>query len=183
MSESRVCPICGLAIPENVNTKYCSAECRKKRSRLWRQKYPEKQRKAKRNWQVDLHTQWGSLIRGYYNHTHPLVIQSELFVSNQVLPKHGFADIVLTREFSAFFPCDILCRKDGKVCLIEVTLGAERKINPRIVPLVKFLDATVFVCHVKHDFSLVFIKEVDVNKKLYSSCVGELRSVELRNMC
>jgi hypothetical protein len=180
----RVCPVCGKEFTaRSPKAIYCSRKCfykayyarrlKEKRKRYYL-KHREAELIAQRKWKEEMYVLWG--FRGYVNHTDPVVKQSELFVAKEVLPKLGFTDIVLTREFSAFFPCDILAKKDGQIYLIEVTLQYERKLNPRILPLVKFLNARVCVCHVKPDFTVYFLKEVDVNKKLYSSCAGEFKA-------
>ena len=52
--------------------------------------------------------------------------------------------------------------------LIEVTLAFDRKINKRLAPLVRFLNARAFVCHVRPNFEEYYLKEV--TGKTYSSC-------------
>ena len=173
-----ICPECKTTFSTFSATKrFCNNRCmwrwhdRKRRSyqRLWDAKHPDKRRIYRKTAQNKIQSQWhDGECPVYTNHTNPLVIQSEFFVSSEVLPKHGFMDILLTRSFSAFFPCDILARKDGQICLIEVTLAFDRKINKRLAPLVRFLNARAFVCHVRPNFEEYYLKEV--TGKTYSSC-------------
>jgi len=181
------CPVCGkMFVTTSTTRKYCSENClykyhnlkRKDERNQWLKLHPEKSCEWQRRYHARLNEMWyGKKEAPRPFHMDPLVIQSEIFVAQEVLPKLGFTNILLTRSFSNFFPCDILAKKDGRVCLIEVTLSPERKINPRISPLADFLNAKVFVCHVKPDFSTFFLKEVDVKKKLYSACSAEFREV------
>jgi len=169
----------------NPRKKFCSVRCQNKyynrtvkgyeRQKRWRERHKTWLENWKISYKQKLQNLWGKV--GYHHPSNPSVIQSELFVANEVLPKYGFDNIVLTREFSNYFPCDILCKKDGKIYLVEVTLQYARKINPRIIPLVKFLDAKVLVCHIKPDFSMYFIKEVDVERRLSSSCIEALKNL------
>jgi hypothetical protein len=170
------CPECHMEFGTySARTKYCSNSCQykvgnrrnKANHKSWQRKHPDRMKKSKIESQDRLYAFWGK--REYHHHTDPLVIQSEIFVANEVLPKHGFTDILLTREFSAFFPCDILCRKNTETYLVEVTLSAKRKINPRIVPLIKFFHAHFLVCHVRKDLSMYYITEPKPGI-LYVSC-------------
>jgi len=178
------CAFCGKPFVSSVNTaKYCSSRCfrrvqdmrwRKDYQRNWFRDHPEKTRDYRRRCDDKHFVLWGH--KSHHHFTDPLVIQSELFVANQILPNHGFSDITLAREFCSFFPFDILCRKNGQVCLVDVTLAARKGLNRRIIPLVKFLNAKVFVCHVKCDFTIAFLEEVNIDKKLYSSCIREFKT-------
>ena len=181
MPIKKICKKCGkeyLVKPYMAaNSKFCSYKCRRigdvpmtraQLSKGHRDKHPDAQRKASQRWQRNLAVLWGG--GKYYNQSDPLVIASEEFIAKHVLPKEGFTEIILTRGFSAYFPCDILCKKDGKICLIEVTLGVERKINKRLDPVLKFLSATAFVCHVKPDLSKYYLLELPMDK-FYSSAV------------
>ncbi|MFQ6076811.1 MAG: hypothetical protein ACE5Z5_11900 [Candidatus Bathyarchaeia archaeon] len=93
----------------------------------------------------------------------PEVIKSEIFVAQEVLPKHGFTDILLTRPISNYFPFDILARKNGKLCGIEVTMRPEYKLDPRKKTLIRYLSLRPFVCFVKPDFTWYFLKEISGN--------------------
>lgn len=181
MPIKKICKKCGKEYSVKPymaeRSKFCSNKCRRinnviltraQLSKRYRDKHPDVQRKASQRWQKNLAVLWGG--GKYYNQSDPLVIASEELIAKHVLPKEGFTEIILTRDFSAYFPCDILCKKDGKICLIEVTLGVERKINRRLDPVLKFLPAIAFVCHVKPDLSKYYLLELPKDK-FYSSAV------------
>jgi predicted nucleic acid-binding Zn ribbon protein len=188
---TKKCVICGkLFYAKSSRAKCCSQKCKNKlqyQHRIQNQAYMERYKRLIKersplywkNTKKRIHKIWGDA--GYLIKCNdPKVLQSELFVANQVLPKHGFTDIIHARQIAEYFPVDILCKKDGKICLVEVTLAIKKQVKPTLIPFIKFLDARYFVCHVKPDFSLFFIKEVDINKKRFSSCLSEIRKIALR---
>jgi hypothetical protein len=86
-----------------------------------------------------------------------IVVKSEEYAC-EILKNEGFEEIILTRNFSAFFPCDILCKKNGEKYAVEVTLSFERKLNKRIRPLLEFFDLKPAILHIKPDFSCYYLK-------------------------
>lgn len=162
---------------------YCSKNCQVNFwARNLRRKNPEfriRERKAQKKRHIKLKALWrpdGVLPSGPFDDR---VIQSEIFVANEVLPKHGFTDILLTRTFHAFFPCDILAKKDGKICGIEVTMDTLRRTSPKFKAMANYFDMRMFVCHVKPDFQWYYLREV--TDRNCSSCIGVfVKSMEVR---
>jgi len=87
-------------------------------------------------------------------------IQSELFALNEVLPKHGFSDMILTRGINASFPFDILAKKGDEKYAIEVTRCWQYKLDPRKMALLAFFGLKLYVCFLKPNLSWFIVKEL-----------------------
>jgi len=98
--------------------------------------------------------------------------QTELFVAQTILPKHGFTDIILCRVFAGQFPFDILAKKDGKRVAVEVTTSLQRSLKPEKNLLLNFMDAELYICHLKLDLSRYYLLPVDLDEKPSSSVRG-----------
>jgi hypothetical protein len=116
---------------------------------------------------------WGAQVghrRGKENVN--IAVQSELFCAQTILPKHNFTNILVCRIFAGQFPFDILAKKDGKVTAIDVTTSYYKTIRPEKGLLLEFLNADLYICHLKPDFSKYFLLPLDIKKKLHSTCRG-----------
>lgn len=182
----KICPGCGLEFSTySPVRKYCSNYCHnkiresKEQRRIYQKKWRKKHRNnlniARRKYRKRIKDFW-SKGQKYLNHQDKIVQESELYVAEKILPNLGFNNILLARTFSNYFPCDILARKNGIICFIEVTLSFKRQINSRIFPLIQFFNAKHFVCHLKPDnFSIHFLYEMTGNT--YSSCVSQIHEM------
>jgi len=159
------CMVCGQEVPKRWR-KFCSLRCRQQ---YWNVRNQDKRRKLWRESNKRFRHQWG--ISTAKHHLDPEVVQSELFVAQYVLPQHGFTDILLCRQFSVYFPFDILAKKDDDLCGIFVTLAYSKQLDPRLLPLIDFLGLRLFTCHVKPDLQKYYLLEMPRGKK-FSSCRG-----------
>jgi len=101
-----------------------------------------------------------------------IATRTELFVAQFVLPKYGFTNIIVCRTFARQFPFDILAKKDGRRVAVEVTIGMQKSIKPQKKLLLDFMDADLYICHVKLDFSRYYLLPVNMEEKTSSTCQG-----------
>lgn len=87
------------------------------------------------------------------------MIDSELFAANEVLPKHGFTDILPLRPMSVYFPFDILAKKEGKIYAVDVTMHYSKKLDPKKIEFLEYLNLNPIVCFVKPDHSWATVRE------------------------
>jgi len=120
-------------------------------SKRWKRNHPEKA------WNIKIRNIWGRTGM----HDYKAIRESELFVSNEVLPKLGFTDIITaTNIWGSSFPVDIIAKKDGVLCGIDATLCWEKKVAPTQKEFIKRFGTRFFVCFIKPDFSWYFLKEL-----------------------
>lgn len=120
---------------------------------------------------------WGSV--GRLEDNHPLVIESEEYVAKEVLPKSGFDDIFLTRDFDRGFPIDIFAKKGGNWYGFDVTLAYYKKPKPKKTRLFEHLGIKTVMLFLKPDKAVYFIKEYD-SSKTHISCVRDFRAAVMR---
>jgi hypothetical protein len=156
-----------------AHKKYCSSSCK---SKAYRKRHPyrvsspycpsyqQRMRKKYRD-------AWGNV--GWIRSNHELVQKAESLVAN-ILPKEGFSDVLSMRGVDTNFPFDIMAKKDGNLCAVEVTLQYEKKFRREILPLIELLNLRVFVCFVKPDFSTYILEEMPMGKH-YVSIKGKIR--------
>lgn len=170
------CGFCGeIFEAKRADDRFCSRKCAHK-SYVEKHKahYRELRARGNRRLKVKLRTLWGlgSVGSGQTEFSRNV----EKYVANIVLPNQGFSDILLTYRIASMFPYfDILARKNGDICGVQVTTNPFRKIPSKVKPLVDFLNMRVFVCHVKPDFSWFHLKELNIRngtKRTSASCVG-----------
>ena len=182
-STGRNCIVCGLPI---LRRKYCSMKCSRRffqekyrvdgRSKDYRNRYlsthKEREKNRIRRYYEQFYSLWGRTGYIHGKEIERFAIETELWVAREVLPQHGFTEIILTREFSSsFFPFDILAKKNNQICLIEVSTCPSKSISKKFTGLIRFLSARVFVCHVKPDYTKYYLLELPQDK-FYSSCKG-----------
>ena len=152
-------------------TKYRCDKCQKKflYYNLTEDQRKEEVRKAKMTRRKQ-HNRWGSVEQwSVFNNTQ-IVIDSENFCAQKILPKNGYYDIVLTRPYSEFFFCDILARNsEGKKYAIDVTLAPKKDVNLKKSELIKWMELGYMVIHIRPDFGFYYIN--DIKEKRYSSAV------------
>lgn len=137
------CPFCGKVFTKRAhNSKYCSKACK------------EGMREAKRKECVEKRGTLRSPRRTSD------AIKRMVFAAQEVLPKHGFKDIMLVKTFLVHFPFDILARRGGELCGIDITTEDDYKLNKKKKPLIRYLRIRTFVCFLKPDFSSYSLKEV-----------------------
>lgn len=144
------CLGCNLIFTKNTRLHtYCSQRCemryKLKTNSQYRITHERQQAKSLKTFRE----KWGKVKRvyGIKKNEYPLVLASERFVAANVLPKNGFSNITLTREFSRVFPTDILAKKNNKICLIDVTLSHSKPVNKKARLLAKWLNAELYICH------------------------------------
>jgi len=167
----KTCIMCGqLFQPYRGYQRYCSPRWRWEFSR--RKRDPSKVRLWHRRSNHELQSEWGKAKYQRNLDLDPKVIQSELYAAQEILPGLGFDQIVVTRQFSRYFPFDILARKEGRICLVDVTLGPGKYYEKKRLTLARFLDARVFTCHIRPDFSEYYL--IGLQPKRISTCAGGL---------
>ncbi|HVB95392.1 MAG TPA: hypothetical protein VND41_02170 [Nitrososphaerales archaeon] len=94
------------------------------------------------------------------------VLKSEKLAVAHILPKEGFTDIFW---YSGLYPnafTDILARKDGHVCSINVTTFHSKSLNiPATIELTRYLGLERFVLFIKPDFSAYCLRHVKLGQK------------------
>jgi hypothetical protein len=94
----------------------------RKRVKLWRQQNPERCKYYTRKYKRSSKELWGS--PGKLDSLSNTVSQSEIFAAEQILPREGFNSILLTREYSPRFFCDILAKdRDDRECAFDVKMS------------------------------------------------------------
>lgn len=109
------------------------------------------------------------------SNNNPLVIQSEKFAAEAILPKEGYGQIALTRAFDPGFPVDIVAKKDGVWFGFDVSMCCFKKPRPEKTRLFEWLGIKTAMLFLKPDRTLYFIKEYD-SDKTHLSCFKELRA-------
>lgn len=139
------------------------------RAKKWRMMHPDwKPDKGKHRRYNEI---WGS--RGRVSNYSVQVIESEVFVAQEVLPKLGFVEILITRPYHSRFCFDILAKdSDGKECGFDVKLSAIADIKPKRIPLIKHLGVRYFVVHVRPDYTFWYVNEMLAGRNRTSSAVG-----------
>lgn len=89
-------------------------------------------------------------------------IEIEKYALFEILPKHGFSDILWTRPYAASFPFDGFGDKNGKPCALEITEIAQRNYHKKLRPLISYLikkfDLDIYILHIKKDKHYVLNK-------------------------
>ena len=126
-----------------------------------------------KRWRDNVKQMWGS--PGPLKENDPLVIQSEQYAAEVILPKEGFERIIRTRTFDRGFPVDIFARK-GRVWFgFDVSMCCFKKPRPEKTRLFEWLGIKTAVLFLKPDRTLYFIKQYD-STKTHVSCFKELRA-------
>jgi hypothetical protein len=115
---------------------------------------------------------WGPT--GPLKENSPLVIQSERYAAEVILPREGYEQIILTRTFDRSFPVDIFAKKNGVWFGFDVSMCCFKKPRPEKTRLLEWLGIKTAVLFLKPDRTLYFIKEYD-STKTHLSCFRELR--------
>jgi len=116
---------------------------------------------------------WGSV--GQLADNHPLVVESEEYVANKVLPKEGYSKVLLTRSFDRSFPVDAFAEKDGTWYGFDISLAYYQKLRPDKTRLFEHLGIRTVAVFLRPDKSAYFIKEYDALKS-HISCIKEFRA-------
>ena len=149
---------------------YCSRHCFFK-DQWARHKEVHKERIAR--WRKKVNYIWGS--PGQLLENNPLVIQSEQYAAEVILPREGYERIILTRTFDRSFPVDVFAKKDGTWYGFDVSLCYYSKPRPEKTRLFEWLGIKTAMLFLKPDRTLYFIKEYD-SAKTHLSCLKELRA-------
>jgi len=126
-----------------------------------------------KRWKDNVNRMWGST--GWLQDNNPLVIQSEQYAAEVILPKEGYGQIILTRTFDRSFPVDLFARKNSVWFGFDVSLCCVKKPRPEKTRLFEWLGIKTAVLFLKPDKTLYFIKEYD-STKTHLSCYRELRA-------
>jgi hypothetical protein len=124
-------------------------------------------------WRKKVAAMWGPI--GSVKDNSPLVVQSEQYAAEAILPKEGYERIIQTRTFDRGFPVDIFAKKDGVWYGFDVSLCYFKKPRPEKTRLFEWLGIKTAVLFLKPDKTLYFIKEYD-SSKTHLSCFKELRA-------
>ena len=147
-------------------------ECHRLKMRTDTQ-YCEKERERGRLYHRKTRDIWGSKRESIPSkESYKASISAELFVAQIVLPKYGFTNIIVCQAFSHQFPFDILSKKNGRRVAVEVTISMRKRIDPEKKLLLDFMDADLYVCHVKPDFSQYFLFPVNIEQNANTCCTG-----------
>jgi hypothetical protein len=117
---------------------------------------------------------WGS--PGLLKDNSPLVVESERYAAEVILPNECYGKIIQTRSFDRGFPVDIFAKKDGMWFGFDVPMCCFKKPMPTKTRLFEWLGIKTAVLFLKPDKTLYFIKQYD-SSKTHVSCFGELRAV------
>jgi hypothetical protein len=94
------------------------------------------------------------------------VLRSEKLAVGHILPSEGFSDIFW---YSGLYPSaftDILAKKDGHVCSINVTTCHSKSLNkPATVEPSRYLGLKRMVLFIKPDFSAYCLRDVKPGQK------------------
>ena len=102
-----------------------------------------------------------------------VILESEKFVADKVLPDLGFTDIFLVTKEKPNFVCDILAMdKIGTECAIDVKMSVLVDLSKSKVSLIKRLKRKLIVVHLKQDFQFWYVNEV---KNFHSSAVAAFK--------
>ena len=105
----------------------------------------------------------------------PVIIQSEQYAAETILPREGYEQIILARPFDRGFPVDVFAKKNGDWFGFDVSLCYFKKPRPEKTRLFEWLGIKTAVLFLKPDKTLYFIKEYD-STKTHLSCFKELRA-------
>lgn len=101
-------------------------------------------------------------------HDQSLIKCSEKYVADEILPDYGFQVICITREkWGSTFPFDIIAKKNGKICGIEVCLTWSRYLKKNKLDFAKIFDMEIYVVHIRPDLSWCGI--IKLHDKHFSS--------------
>lgn len=170
------CQCCGKIFEaKRGDDRFCSVKCaHKSYVEKHKEHYRELRAQGNQKLRGKLHVLWGlgSVGSGQTECSR----RAERYVAEAILPKEGFSDILLTSQISSMFPYfDILARKNGDICGVQVTMMPMKKFPSKVKPLVDFLNMRIFICHVKPDFTWHSLQELMIRngtKRTSSSCVG-----------
>ena len=168
----KICPFCKKEFETNNELQkiFCTKSCRDKYHRLTNKNWCEKRNNANAKYKNSFRKLWGTT--GWKSDSHPIVIASERFIAAQ-LPKKGYTDIVLTRDYGEKkFPFDILAKKNGELYCFDVTTSFHKTMKKGVRFLLKYLGVKHFhVCHVTPD--LTWWCDFEVAEKVSSTCMKE----------
>lgn len=179
----KTCHSCGAQFTaRSAHAKFCSRACDYRAHRgeasARRVQYQREHRTAwvgyKRKHKLALRKAWtNGTSQRRAHHASPEVVESELKAVG-LLPGLGFTDVLHTREVSNYFPCDILARKNGALCFIEVTTQHTKVLHHHRWLLANYLGATFYVMHIKPDQTWWHLVELTKDAKS-SSCTRVYR--------
>jgi len=92
----------------------------------------------------------------------PIVVNSERYVCDHVLPKLGFTDIFwITREKNGFL-CDIIAKDENSCeCAFDVKLCIFTNIRESKLKIIKRLGWRLFIVHILPNLSFYHINEIN----------------------
>jgi hypothetical protein len=124
-------------------------------------------------WRKKVDQMWGST--GRLKENDPLVLESERYAAETILPNEGYERIIRTRTFDRGFPLDMFASKDGAWFGFDVSMCCFAKPIPEKTRLFEWLGIKTAVLFLKPDKTLYFIKGYD-SSKTHVSCYRELRA-------
>jgi len=105
------------------------------------------------------------------------VVQSELYVAHEILPKLGFVEILVTRPYHSRFFVDIIAKdSEGRECAIDVKLTPVTDIKPSKKILAKHLGMRFFVAHTSPGLTECYLNELP-DMKVHSSAVKQIKAM------
>lgn len=87
-------------------------------------------------------------------------------LADTILLKEGFSEIFSTSAYR-YYPFDKLCRKEGKLCAVDVTVSYSKYFDRFKIELSQFYNQRIFVLFVKPDFSKYRLMEVPLENPIH----------------
>ena len=143
-------------------------------TRKWSEVNTEYHRSQARKNKQNNQKLWGSI--GLVSSNDPIVIKSESFAMECILNNGRFHNVILTRNYSSRFPCDIMAYdENNKLCLIDVKLRLKADIPSDKMKMLRHMNARIFIIHIKPDFTFHHLNEI-TNGGLHSSALIPLKT-------
>jgi len=167
----KTCDVCKRDfVTSGPHQRFCSRHCFYKDQWTW---HKEEKKQSTRRWKEDVKRKWGAT--GPLKENSEMVIESERYAAEVILPKEGYEQIILTRSFDRSFPVDVFGKKNGVWFGFDVSLCYYSKPRPEKTRLFEWLGIKTAVLFLKPDKAMYFIKEYD-STKTHLSCFKELRA-------
>ncbi len=183
----RVCEACGQEfVPTTSRHRFCSHRCQNRmQMRSWRKRNPLANKEAVRRWRETHKERVHRSIKEYKElqdrfwnglgkHEPAREKDAEAFVAQEILPKLGFTNIILTRNYHGTFPVDIIADNDRQVFGIDITLSRFKHFRKGRVELLRRLGVHVLVCHLKPDYGFYQLKNLGPTSYSSTAFVGKV---------
>jgi hypothetical protein len=174
---SKFCQVCAKPVGKNSRSRLCrthfrASEPQQERARQFRETHRKEIRGWKKDHQNRIRQLWGDGIGNGEEDYTPYEK-----TAMQILSKRGYDELIWASQYNAYFPFDIIAKKNGRIDFYEVTTALYRndRKQPGRAGLAEMLNGRLFVFFISPRHRMYLIKEALPKKAMFLT-LGNIRA-------